>query len=291
MNLLVSIIIPCYNQSKFLPETLQSVLNQTYTNWECIIVNDGSPDNTEEVAQQWCKKDDRFIYLKKENGGLSSARNAGLKIAKGDYIQFLDSDDLLEKDKIKWQSQFFDKEIDVLISGYRYFENSEGITKLRIIGNNSILPETAIIMSDHVDVINVFKRRNPFVICAPLYKKRVFEVIGKFDEQLHSLEDWDFNLRCALKKMIFHHSGFAENSKVLIRLHDRSATRDTNKMYAYYLKFREKCNQNPDYVAYFGEPDTKEKIKFHKIKLLGHLLLPPLVYKIKNKIVKIINSK
>ncbi|WP_298392061.1 glycosyltransferase family 2 protein [Flavobacterium sp.] len=288
---LVSIIIPCYNQSKFLPETLESVLKQTYTNWECIIVNDGSPDNTEEVAQQWCKKDERFIYLKKENGGLSSARNAGLKIAQGDYIQFLDSDDLLEKDKIKWQSQFFDKEIDVLISGYRYFENSEGITKLRIIGNNSILPETAIIMSDHVDVINVFKRRNPFVICAPLYKKRVFEVIGKFDEQLHSLEDWDFHLRCALKKMIFHHSGYADNSKVLVRLHNNSMTKDPNTMRANYLKFVEKCNQNPEFVAYFGVSEIDENSLIHKIKLAFHMWLPPVVFILKGKIIKLIKSK
>ena len=86
MSFLVSIIVPCYNQAQYLPETLQSVLDQTYTNWECIIVNDGSPDATEAVAQEWCEKDHRFIYLKKENGGLSSARNAGLKIAKGDYI-------------------------------------------------------------------------------------------------------------------------------------------------------------------------------------------------------------
>ena len=100
-NTLVSIIVPCYNQAQYLDESLQSVLDQTYTNWECIIVNDGSPDNTEEVAKKWVKKDSRFLYLHKENGGLSSARNAGLEEAKGDYVQFLDSDDVLELEKLE----------------------------------------------------------------------------------------------------------------------------------------------------------------------------------------------
>lgn len=92
----ISIIIPCYNQAQYLPEALNSVLRQKYTNWECIIINDGSSDNTHEVAQEWLKKDKRFKYIYKDNGGLSSARNAGLDLAIGNYIQFLDADDLLD---------------------------------------------------------------------------------------------------------------------------------------------------------------------------------------------------
>lgn len=70
MKFFVSVIVPCYNQAKYLSEALQSVLDKTYENWECIIVNDGSPDNTEEVAKQWVEKDSRFKYFYKENGGL-----------------------------------------------------------------------------------------------------------------------------------------------------------------------------------------------------------------------------
>ena len=101
---LVSVIIPCYNQAQYLPDALGSVLAQTYPHWECIVVNDGSPDNTEEVAQQWCEKDNRFRYLHKQNGGLSSARNAGLDAAKGDYIQFLDADDAIHSEKLEIQT-------------------------------------------------------------------------------------------------------------------------------------------------------------------------------------------
>lgn len=95
MNPLISVIVPCYNQAQYLDECLQSVLDQTYQNWECIIVNDGSPDHTEEVAKKWLEKDNRFRYIYKENGGLSSARNAGIREAKGEYLFFLDCDDLL----------------------------------------------------------------------------------------------------------------------------------------------------------------------------------------------------
>lgn len=121
----VSIIIPCYNQAQFLDEALQSVLEQTYTHWECIIVNDGSPDHTEEVAKKWVAKDTRFIYLYKENGGLSSARNLGLEKTKGNFIQFLDSDDCIDKRKLELSLQQFEtdenNEVKIVISNFRMF--------------------------------------------------------------------------------------------------------------------------------------------------------------------------
>ena len=91
---LISVVIPAYNAEQFLDETLESVLSQTYENWECIIVNDGSTDSTESVAKKWCEKDSRFRLTDKENGGPSSARNWGIKESKAEYIAFLDADDL-----------------------------------------------------------------------------------------------------------------------------------------------------------------------------------------------------
>lgn len=74
---LVSIIVPCFNQAHFLPETLDSLLNQTYQNWECIIVDDGSTDDTKKIAEEYEKRDDRFRYIYQENKGLPGARNTG----------------------------------------------------------------------------------------------------------------------------------------------------------------------------------------------------------------------
>jgi glycosyltransferase involved in cell wall biosynthesis len=125
LNPLVSIIVPCYNQAQYLDAALQSVLDQTYADWECIIVNDGSLDNTAAVAKNWIAKDSRFFYLYKGNGGLSSARNAGLVAAKGAYVQFLDSDDCIAKTKLELSLQHLDlaksKEVKVAITNFRMF--------------------------------------------------------------------------------------------------------------------------------------------------------------------------
>lgn len=129
---LVSIIVPCYNQAQYLDEALQSVLDQTYTNWECIIVNDGSPDNTEEIAKKWVDKDSRFIYLYKENEGVSSTRNLGIEKAKGEYLQFLDSDDFLNKEKLELSLQQIETngsgKVNLVISNFRMFRDNPKIT-------------------------------------------------------------------------------------------------------------------------------------------------------------------
>lgn len=280
LNPLISVIVPCYKQAQYLDECLQSVYEQTYPHWECIIVNDGSPDHTEEVAQRWLKKDKRFKYIYKENGGLSSARNVGIREARGEWIQFLDSDDLLERNKFYRQSHFFDKKIDILVSGYRYFEDSEGISKKRIFGRNQFLPEVVILHSDKIDVKQLFKVKNPFVISAPLYSKKIFLEIGFFNEELKSLEDWEFNLRCALKNIVFHHIGYDNESKVLIRLHEASMMRNEELMRTNQLKFNRICNENKLYIENFG------KIEIKKPTFKDYLLLfiPPLFFVIKNKI-------
>jgi glycosyltransferase involved in cell wall biosynthesis len=123
-NPLISIIVPCFNQGGYLLDTLQSVFNQTYTNWECIIINDGSTDDTEEIALEWIKKDIRFLYIKKENGGLSSARNYGIKAARGGFILFLDSDDFISNKKLQIAYELFksDLYLDVVINDFKMFD-------------------------------------------------------------------------------------------------------------------------------------------------------------------------
>lgn len=258
---LVSIIIPCYNQAQYLPDALGSVLSQTYMNWECLIVNDGSTDNTEVVAQEWLKKDGRFRYLKKENGGLSSARNAGLRLAAGEYIQLLDSDDLLETNKINYQIYCLSEsraQIDVGVAGYRYFRDSARPEDLLMFGPFNILPEVAITHEDKKDTVKLFARINPMVISSPLYHKSVFQRVGLFDENLGANEDWDFHFRCAEKGIIFQHFGYPKNSKALIRLHDESMSMKKANMIRNAAKFRKKHKSNPVFSAENGmslEPD------------------------------------
>lgn len=95
MDPLISVIIPIYNVEPYLRQCLDSVINQTYRNLEIILIDDGSPDNCGSICDAYASKDERICVIHKENGGLSSARNAGLDICKGDYISFIDSDDFV----------------------------------------------------------------------------------------------------------------------------------------------------------------------------------------------------
>ena len=95
MNGAVSVIIPCYNHAKYLSCALDSVLGQSYSDWECVVVNDGSSDHTEEVCREYQKKDKRIKYHYQQNKGLAGARNTGIRQAVGEYILTLDADDYL----------------------------------------------------------------------------------------------------------------------------------------------------------------------------------------------------
>ena len=98
---MITIIIPIYNAEQYLNECLESVINQTYTEWECILINDGSSDNSEKICQYFINKDNRFIYYHQENQGLSLTRNRGIEEAKGEYIYFLDADDYISNNCIE----------------------------------------------------------------------------------------------------------------------------------------------------------------------------------------------
>ncbi|BFM42278.1 hypothetical protein CFS9_09190 [Flavobacterium sp. CFS9] len=116
---LVSIIIPAYNRAHLIGETLDSLIGQTYSNWECIIVDDNSSDKTEETVKLYQEKDSRFKLVLKSNEdkkGASVSRNIGLKIANGDYIQFLDSDDILAVNKLEEQIHLLSNEDEFVIS-------------------------------------------------------------------------------------------------------------------------------------------------------------------------------
>lgn len=283
MNKLVSIIVPCYNQVQYLPEALQSVLDQTYSDWECIIVNDGSPDDTDIVAKEWLIKDPRFKYIYKENGGLSSARNAGIESSKGDYIQFLDADDLIESYKIKYQIQFMlnNPIIDISISGYRYFESNSSI--LKILGRNGFKPEVILTRYD-IDIKEVLSCGNPMVISAPIYKKEVFNLVGFFDISLAALEDWDFHFRCALHNLVFEHIGYANKTKTLIRIHPESMTSNAEKTRNQVALFQKHIQKNKLYVNYFDvrmeDKSIRKRNKREKMTDLIVAFIPPVFVKI-----------
>ncbi|QBN19858.1 glycosyltransferase family 2 protein [Flavobacterium nackdongense] len=181
---MISIIVPCYNQAHYLDEALQSVLGQTYPDWECIIVNDGSPDRTAEVAQKWVEKDSRFVYIYKENGGVSSARNLGIEKAKGVYLQFLDADDFLVKDKLALSLQQIEKNSDVnlVITNFRMFTDNPEMSSEPYCALNAQ-------MFSFENMLYQWNNGFTIPIHCGFFHSSLFESI-RFPEDIAAQEDW-----------------------------------------------------------------------------------------------------
>lgn len=182
----VSIIVPCFNQAQYLDEALQSIYEQTYLEWECIIVNDGSSDTTEQIAQQWEARDSRFIYLYKENGGVSSARNLGIKTAKAEFILTLDADD-------KFEATFLEKALAVLVL-------NPGIGIVSSWGRYFISDKQMQVFKSTATSVTDFLFHNGVNNGSSLFRKACWEQVGGYDENPENgYEDWEFYLRvCAM---------------------------------------------------------------------------------------------
>lgn len=130
---LISIIVPIYNVENYLRQCLDSIMNQTYQNFECLLINDGSPDNSAEICREYVDKDASFRYFEKENGGVSSARNLGIEHSKGEYITFIDSDDWVDSDYLEvLHSKIKEYNTDFVISSYKKFDMDEDCFYLHI---------------------------------------------------------------------------------------------------------------------------------------------------------------
>ena len=177
---LVSIIIPIYKVEPYLRRCLDSVINQTYTNLEIILVDDGSPDNCPQICDEYAAKDKRIIVIHKENGGLSDARNAGLDICKGEYISFVDSDDWVDEKYIEILQNLSIKEnADITIG-----ENIQTVRNEKIINK----AYSTKIYSSKEALFHLFRKNHiAFVVSwGKLYKRNLFDTlrfpVGKFHE-------------------------------------------------------------------------------------------------------------
>lgn len=236
---LVSIIIPCYNYGHFLKEAVESVRQQTYSNWECLIVDDGSKDNTRLIAGQLVASDRRVSYYYKINGGLSSARNFGIGLAKGSYICFLDTDDLFDRQKIEAQLNCFknNPSADIVYGEFRFFESADP-SRLYTSKNKDSHFSRPKISGTGDEVLRFLNDQNITVVSAPLIKKPVFDKVGNFDESYKSYEDWHFWLRCALKNCSFI---FCSEPQVCtyIRFGHESMMSDKKKLLRASIQLRE----------------------------------------------------
>ena len=173
---LISIIVPCYNCDPFLKETLNSVINQTFQSWECIIVDDGSTDDSKIIAESYAKKDKRFTSISESNKGVSSARNKGIANSKGKYILPLDADDKIGNTYLEKASTILEMKQDVKIvyCEAELFELINGKWNLPVFNLKDMLMENSI-------------------FCTAMFRKFDYEKTNGYNEKLQiGFEDWDF---------------------------------------------------------------------------------------------------
>lgn len=195
MNPKVSIIIPTYNGEKYIQRAIESVLAQSFSDWELIIVDDGSKDNTEKIISDY-SKNEKIKYIYQENRGQASARNKGISIALGFYIAFLDDDDeWIDKDKLKKQVEFLDKNPEYILVGTGGIIVDEYSNKIM----DYLVPETDELIRKNILL------KNPFIQSSVVIRKDVLIKIGSFLlNEIPNAEDYNLWLRIGLRDKFFN---------------------------------------------------------------------------------------
>ena len=179
----ITVIVPVYNVENYLNKCLDSLINQTYKNLEIIVINDGSTDNSGEICQEYAQKDNRIVYIEKENGGLSDARNEGLERMTGSYVTFVDSDDWVEPDYVEvLHNKLIGYQADIAIGNYYSYNEDEAMYYFHINGESYYEK-----LYDNISIFeNLYdaKQMKSFSLisaCGKLYKVELFDYI-RFDK-------------------------------------------------------------------------------------------------------------
>jgi glycosyltransferase involved in cell wall biosynthesis len=167
---------------------IESVLNQTYQNFELILINDGSTDNSLDIVKRFMKEGERIALIDKENSGLTKSLNIGLKRAQGEYIARIDADDIWKKDKLEKQIKFLKENQDYALVGTAYDEIDE-------LGNIIYLKQRVPLLLQHKDIINNIVKYNPFLHSSVLFRKVILENIGFYNESFKYTQDYEYWIR------------------------------------------------------------------------------------------------
>lgn len=207
----VSIIIPTYNRAKLLSEAIESALSQTYQDFEIIVIDDGSMDNTNEMIELYIKKHPQKVnYFYQVNKGLSSARNSGIRKARGEYIAFLDSDDRWLPNKLEIQMKIIDEEKVDFVYSYAYVE---------IDGRMSTQFKPS---APALNFYDLFVKGKSLVISTVVIKRDYIEKAGMFDETLRVAEDCDLWIRVLLCYKV----KFIDTPLIIYRVHNSNLSSD-----------------------------------------------------------------
>lgn len=233
----VSVIVPTYNSGRFLPDAFESLRAQTYPDWECIVVDDGSTDDTAAVLRVAAANDGRVRYVSQANAGPSAARNRGIAESVGEYIQFLDADDVLSPTKLETQVGVMetDPSIGIVYSDARFFRDSE----TTLVGHRIPGPRPSTTLDEPASdpLLHALIHNNIMAIEGPLIRRSAVTTVGPFEESLSRMEDWQYWLRCALGGVRFV-ADLSDETAVRVRVHGESSTGNLLAMHTSELVVR-----------------------------------------------------
>lgn len=232
-DFLISIVIPIYNAEKYLEQCLNSIKNQTYKNFEVILVNDGSIDNSESICKAFVESDTRFRYYLKANGGVSSARNLGLDNVKGDFITFIDSDDWIAENHLELLINSIKKtNSDIVVSCYKEFDNNID-TYYTIVYTKQEKNLLNFEKMNRDDFLTIFPKLMSINVCfnnavAKLFRKELVNNL-RFDTSIKYGEDLDFYFSLYLN---VESVSYVDELTYVYRIHGDSTTSNFNQEYA-----------------------------------------------------------
>lgn len=194
---MISVIVPVYNVESYLDRCVQSIVDQTYSDLEIILVDDGSPDRCGSMCDKWAKRDGRIKVVHKENGGLSDARNVGIEIATGDYIGFVDSDDWIEPDMYeKLLKAIQNEDAQISVCGLnRIYDNGYSIDQF-------VFQDQFTLLTDNI--VRAYLCQNTFstASCDKLYRAELFDVRRFPKGKLYEDAPIIFEILCSINKMV-----------------------------------------------------------------------------------------
>lgn len=239
---IVSVIVPTSNAARYLPEAIASVQAQNFAYWECIVVDDGSTDSTPHLLERLRQSELRLRVIRREAAGVSAARNAGLAVARGRYVQFLDADDRLHPTKLALHVAELDArpEVGVVFGTAAFITEGEGEALRRLSDPAGWFPAHS---SDYPsdEVLRLLLVQNLFTIEAPLTRRAVIDAAGPFDECLTRMEDWDLWVRASLAGTRFVFMSSPE-PLVTVRVHTGSTSQPEAAMIDAELRVRTKLD-------------------------------------------------
>ncbi|MEO7048329.1 MAG: glycosyltransferase family 2 protein [Ferruginibacter sp.] len=261
----VSIIIPVYNGERFIKDALDSVKAQTYSNWECIVIDDGSNDNSAEIIRHFLRIDERYTYIFQSNRGLSGARNTGIENANGDFIQFLDADDILLPAKLETHYTTIKKSA-VCKNLISYSDYSTGQSKDIYSLNSFYIPCQFIATNYLLEFIERWETgmiipSNSFLFSASIFRDDNI----RFDETLPNHEDFDcwLTILARLDPQIT----YIDQKLCIYRVTDNSMSKNMKLMGQGFLQTLEKHIGSGDY-----KQEILRALKLKRIEVLKNYL-------------------